>query len=66
MSENWEEDESKKDPSHWKMGLFYFNMKDKRLFVPKRFGIGLTLNFGNPGAFLIAAFLIVLICWGLK
>ncbi len=63
MSEREENDE---DPKFWKLGMFYFNMTDKRLFVPKRFGIGMTLNFGNPSSFLIAAILIALICYGLK
>lgn len=30
----------------WK-GLFYSNSDDPALFVPKRHGIGYTLNFGN-------------------
>jgi len=29
-------------------GNFYSNPDDPALLVPKRFGIGYTLNFGNP------------------
>ena len=32
----------------WKWGLFYADGDDPALFVEKRFGIGYTLNFGNP------------------
>jgi uncharacterized membrane protein len=31
----------------WK-AIFYSNRDDPALFVPKRFGIGYTLNFANP------------------
>jgi uncharacterized membrane protein len=34
----------------WKLGLFYVNRNDPALFVEKRFGIGWTVNFGNPRA----------------
>jgi len=34
---------------HWKLGVFYFNPDDARLFVPKRQpGFGWTLNHANP------------------
>ncbi|RYG45238.1 MAG: hypothetical protein EOO01_18145 [Chitinophagaceae bacterium] len=36
------------DPFNWKLGFIYRNAKDKRLLVPKRWGLGFTLNFGNP------------------
>ena len=49
------------DASNWKLGLFYFNPKDKRIFPPKRLGIGWTINFANPFSILalIIVFLIV-------
>jgi uncharacterized membrane protein len=35
--------------SHWFLGVFYFNPKDKRLLPPKRFPLmGWTVNFANP------------------
>ncbi|WP_449539145.1 DUF1648 domain-containing protein [Ferdinandcohnia sp. Marseille-Q9671] len=41
------------DDSHWVGGLFYFNRKDPSIFVEKRFGVGWTINFGNPIGYLI-------------
>jgi uncharacterized membrane protein len=40
---------------HWKLGVFYVNRDDAALFVPKRFGIGYTLNFGHVAAWVIMA-----------
>ena len=42
----------------WKLGLFYINRDDPALFVEKRFGIGYTLNFGHPGAWVFLALLV--------
>lgn len=36
------------DDRFWKLGLFYVNPGDPSLFVPARFGIGWTNNFGRP------------------
>jgi len=37
------------DPSNWKLGVFYYNKKDRRLFPPKRIKwTGWTVNFANP------------------
>ncbi|HTI14437.1 MAG TPA: DUF5808 domain-containing protein [Dictyobacter sp.] len=38
------------DDRYWLGGLFYSNPDDPALFVEKRFGIGWTINFGNPQA----------------
>ncbi|HUA99902.1 MAG TPA: DUF5808 domain-containing protein [Terracidiphilus sp.] len=35
-------------PSHWKLGVFYFNRDDSRILVPKRSRLGWTLNMGRP------------------
>ena len=32
----------------WKLGQIYYNPGDPALMVEKRFGLGYTLNFGNP------------------
>lgn len=49
-----------KDPKIWK-GPIYFCKEDSRVFVAKKYpGIGWTLNFGNPIAFLIFVVIIVL------
>lgn len=41
------------DDAHWKLGVFYVNRDDASLFVPERFGIGWTLNWGRPAAWAI-------------
>lgn len=38
-----------------------WNKKDKRVFTPKSFGIGWTLNFRNPKSFLIIAAIVAFI-----
>ncbi|MGF1429933.1 DUF1648 domain-containing protein [Kitasatospora sp. LaBMicrA B282] len=51
--------EHQDDDRHWRLGgLFYLNREDSALFVPKRFGIGWTLNLANPGA---VAFVVLLL-----
>ena len=38
-----------KDPNNWKLGIFYFNKRDKRIFPPKKLAqFGWTVNFANP------------------
>lgn len=38
-----------KDPNNWKLGIFYFNKQDKRIFPPKKLSqFGWTVNFANP------------------
>lgn len=39
--------------AYWKWGVIYFNPSDAALFVEKRFGVGYTLNFGRPVAWVI-------------
>ena len=41
------------DDRYWYGGVFYNNPNDPALFVPKRFGLGWTMNFGHPRAKLI-------------
>jgi len=38
------------DAPHYRWGVFYVNPQDDRLWVPKRIGTGLTLNFAKPSA----------------
>jgi uncharacterized membrane protein len=41
------------DPSNWKLGIFYFNKLDKRVFPPKRIQwFGWTVNFAHPYSYL--------------
>jgi uncharacterized membrane protein len=49
------------DPNHWRLGVFYFNRRDRRLFVPKRHGLGVTLNFGHVAAWVIIGVIVVLL-----
>ncbi len=48
------------DDAHWKLGVFYVNGDDASLFVPERFGIGWTMNFGRPGAWAFVAGIVAL------
>ena len=48
LVETWQ-----KDPKNWKLGNFYFNKKDKRIFVDKpNPEYGITVNFANPKTYL--------------
>lgn len=38
---------------YWRWGIFYVNRDDPALFIEKRFGIGYTINLGNPRAWLL-------------
>jgi len=49
------------DQSAWRLGVFYYNPNDPSLFVEKRFGIGLTLNFGNKKAWLFLGLIVLLL-----
>lgn len=50
-----------KDPSNWK-GIFYVNLKDPRMIVPKiNPSLGWTLNFGNVYAYIGLITLIIII-----
>lgn len=49
------------DDRYWYGGLLYSNSDDPAMFVPKRFGIGWTLNFGHPRARLFLITMMVLL-----
>jgi uncharacterized membrane protein len=44
---------------YWKAGVFYFNPGDPALMVPKRIGIGYTINFAHPMAWILLGGLII-------
>ena len=49
------------DPSNWRMGIFYYNKKDKRLFPPRRWRwMGWTINYANPYSILASLGLLIL------
>lgn len=41
------------DDEHWKLGIFYVNRDDPSVFLPERFGIGWTINFARPAAWIL-------------
>ena len=41
------------DRRSWKLGVFYYNPEDRRVFVSKR--LGWTVNFGRPVSWVIVA-----------
>jgi uncharacterized membrane protein len=52
------------DDRLYRWGLFYFNRDDPALFVPKRFGIGWTLNMARPLAWVMLAATVAAIAIG--
>jgi len=58
--EQYELDRMRNDPENYIWGIFYFNPKDSRFFVPKRnYWMGWTLNFANPYSYLIILGIII-------
>jgi uncharacterized membrane protein len=59
------------DPENYRLVIFYFNRKDKRVIVPKRNRmLGWTVNFAHPYAYWwmagIVAFIIFALVMGLR
>ena len=52
---------AKDDDARWPLGIFYFNPSDPSIIVPKRFGVGWTMNVARPATWALFAGLIVLI-----
>jgi uncharacterized membrane protein len=49
------------DPSHYKLGLFYYNRNDDRIILPKRNRLmGWTMNFAKPETHFIVLSLIAI------
>ena len=44
---------------HYRWGLFYVNAEDPALWVPKRLGLGWTLNFAHVRSWIILALLLL-------
>jgi uncharacterized membrane protein len=52
--DQFENDRMIDDPMNYKWGIFYFNRKDARILVPKRYrGMGWTLNFGKTYTYIL-------------
>lgn len=49
------------DDRYWNGGVFYNNPDDPALFVPKRFGLGWTMNFGHPQAKLVFTVMLLVV-----
>lgn len=49
------------DDKYWRGGLIYINREDRSLLVPRRFGLGWALNFGNPKAAVLLVGLLAVI-----
>ena len=58
------------DDRYYKLGFAYVNPDDPSIWVPKRFGVGWTLNFGQPMAWvtigLFAALVAGFAAWALR
>ena len=55
-------DSGNNNPDNWKLGIFYYNKNDKRMFPPKRIKyLGWTINFANPYSVLVNVGLLILI-----
>lgn len=48
MNEVADGPQSPDDEEHWRGGLLYVNRDDPAFWVPKRSGIGETINLGHP------------------
>ncbi len=48
------------DDRYWFLGSIYANRNDPSIFVERRFGLGWTINFGNPRAVLVMVALLVM------
>lgn len=55
-----EDNDRKKENSKFHFLFIYWDPDDKRIFVPKRWGLGWTINFANPLS-IITLFVIILI-----
>lgn len=55
----------RENAANWKLGLFYFCPRDPAFLVPKRVGIGWTVNFGSPWSLLFVADVVGAVVWGI-
>lgn len=49
------------DDRYWKLGAVYINRNDPATFVPKRFGVGWTINLGSPGGIVFAVVTLLIV-----
>lgn len=60
-----ENEKQDKESEHYFL-FIYWNPQDKRVFVPKRWGYGWTINFANPVSIAVLVVLVVLVTVLLK
>ncbi len=53
--------EAPDDDRQWRGGLVYLNRGDPSILVPKRFGVGWTINLGSPGGAAIGILLVLVL-----
>lgn len=53
--------EAPDDDRYWKLGVLYVNRDDPATFVPKRFGVGWTINLGSPGGIAFGLIAVVVV-----
>jgi uncharacterized membrane protein len=62
-----ERDPDKNGDDGW-AGVLYYNPEDRRTFVPRKYGIGVTINFGTLAGKIIGALMVMaisaIIIWG--
>jgi len=49
------------DDRYWRGGMVYINRNDPAVFVPKRFGVGWTVNLGSVGGIALGILLLVIV-----
>jgi uncharacterized membrane protein len=59
-SQNSESATDRIDDRYWKLGAIYANPDDPAIFVEKRYGLGWTINVGNPRALLVMLVILAL------
>lgn len=52
------------DDRLYRWGIVYYNREDPSVFVPKRFGIGWTVNMARPATWVLLAAIVVLVAAG--
>ena len=53
--------EAPDDDRYWKAGSLYVNRADPALIVPKRFGVGWTVNLGHPAGIALAVITLLVV-----
>jgi uncharacterized membrane protein len=53
--------EAPDDDRQWRGGIFYMNRSDPAMLVPKRFGVGWTINLGSPGGAAIGILILLVL-----